>query len=75
MRSTDVNDVVAAAHAFSRATIVPIHNEGWAHFKESAGDVAQAFAVLGLDGRLDVLKPGVAKTCGLGDGPPRTEGQ
>lgn len=56
----DVNDTVAAAHAFPRATVVPVHCDGWAHFKESASDVAEAFAVLGLADRLRILEPGVA---------------
>jgi L-ascorbate metabolism protein UlaG (beta-lactamase superfamily) len=55
----DANDAIAAAHAFPRATIVPIHNEGWMHFKESAGDLAKAFAALGLADRLRLLEPGV----------------
>lgn len=64
----DVNDAVAAAHAFPRATIVPVHNDGWAHFKESATDVAQTFAAVGLGARVEVLTHGVAMAFGLGDG-------
>ena len=56
----DVNDAVSAAHAFPQATIIPVHNDSWAHFKESASDVATAFAVLGLDDRLLVPESGVA---------------
>jgi L-ascorbate metabolism protein UlaG (beta-lactamase superfamily) len=61
----DANDAIAAAHAFARASIVPIHNEGWVHFKESAGDLAKAFAALGLAGRLTILEPGAATPVAL----------
>ncbi len=48
----DGNDVIAVAHAFPAAKIVAIHNEGWEHFKESAADLAEAFAALGIADRL-----------------------
>lgn len=52
-------DGVAAARAFPRATIVPVHYEGWQHFSESRGDIEKAFAAAGLAGRLRWLAPGV----------------
>ena len=55
----NVNDAVEAAHAFSVATIVAIHNEGWEHFSESQDDVSLLFAALGLTPRLQSLQRGV----------------
>jgi len=54
----DGNDAIEAAHAFATATIVAVHNDGWAHFSESGDDLAQAFAVVGLADRLVSLPPG-----------------
>jgi L-ascorbate metabolism protein UlaG (beta-lactamase superfamily) len=45
-------EAVAAARAFPRALIVPLHFEGWEHFTESREDVARAFAEAGLADRL-----------------------
>jgi L-ascorbate metabolism protein UlaG (beta-lactamase superfamily) len=55
----DSNDAIEAAHAFSHATIVAIHNEGWQHFSESQDDLARLFAMLGLSARLRLLQRGV----------------
>jgi L-ascorbate metabolism protein UlaG (beta-lactamase superfamily) len=55
----DTNDAIEAAHAFGEATIVAIHNEGWAHFSESQSDLAGVFQMLGLKPRLRVLERGV----------------
>jgi L-ascorbate metabolism protein UlaG (beta-lactamase superfamily) len=54
----DSNDVIEAAHAFPNAAIVGVHNDGWEHFKESAADLAQAFAALGIANRLAKLEAG-----------------
>jgi L-ascorbate metabolism protein UlaG (beta-lactamase superfamily) len=43
---------VEAARAFSLATIIPLHFEGWAHFSEGRGQIAEAFAKAGLTDRL-----------------------
>ncbi len=51
---------VTFARTFPRATIVPVHYEGWTHFKESRGDVERTFAASDLEGRLTWLEPGVA---------------
>lgn len=55
----DSNDAIEAAHAFADATILAVHNEGWAHFTQSQADLAKAFAAVGLGGRLRALVPGV----------------
>jgi UTP:GlnB (protein PII) uridylyltransferase len=44
----DSNDVIATAHAFPEAQIVAVHNEGWEHFRETAADLQQSFAALGI---------------------------
>ncbi len=48
----DGNDALEVAHAFPGAVLVGIHNEGWAHFTESATDLERAFAALGQRERL-----------------------
>ncbi|MDR3476047.1 MAG: MBL fold metallo-hydrolase [Devosia sp.] len=56
----DSNDVIALADAFPEARIVAVHNEGWAHFKESPADLAQAMTALGVGERLVPLERGRA---------------
>ena len=43
---------VRAAQAMTRATIVPLHYEGWEHFTQSRADLEREFAVAGLSQRL-----------------------
>ena len=43
---------VEAARAFAGATIVPLHFEGWAHFREGKAEVDAAFARAGMSDRL-----------------------
>jgi L-ascorbate metabolism protein UlaG (beta-lactamase superfamily) len=57
----DSNDVIETAAAFPNAKIAAIHNEGWAHFKETAADLEQAFAAVGVGERLVGLERGVGK--------------
>lgn len=54
----DSNDALEAASAFPDAAIVAVHNEGWVHFKESAAELAAAFATLGAGARLTTLERG-----------------
>ena len=54
----DSNDAIATAHAFGTATIVAVHNEGWAHFTESQDALAKDFTVLGMGDRLQQLEAG-----------------
>jgi L-ascorbate metabolism protein UlaG (beta-lactamase superfamily) len=61
----DSNDAIETAHAFPDATIVAVHNHGWAHFKESAAELADSFAALGIAERLTSLEPGRATRIGL----------
>jgi L-ascorbate metabolism protein UlaG (beta-lactamase superfamily) len=60
----DANDALEAAHAFPEAAIVPVHNEGWAHFTESRDQLAAAFATLGFGKRLVLLEKGIPATIG-----------
>jgi L-ascorbate metabolism protein UlaG (beta-lactamase superfamily) len=51
-------DAVRAAQAFPRATISPLHFEGWTHFTQSRAEIDQAFAAAHLTNRLRWLPPG-----------------
>ena len=55
----DTNDTIETARAFPDAVIVPVHTEGWAHFRQSGEDLRKTFDVLGLGPRLRLLEPGV----------------
>lgn len=55
----DTNDTIETARAFPDAVIVPLHTDGWAHFKQSAGDLRVSFDALGFGPRLKLLEPGV----------------
>jgi hypothetical protein len=39
---------------------VPLHTDGWAHFRQNAGDLRLSFDALGFGARLKLLEPGVA---------------
>jgi L-ascorbate metabolism protein UlaG (beta-lactamase superfamily) len=51
-------DGIRAARAFSEATIVPLHYEGWAHFSESREVISRAFEAAGINGRVRWMEPG-----------------
>ncbi|MBS2018968.1 MAG: MBL fold metallo-hydrolase [Deltaproteobacteria bacterium] len=50
----------AFARAFPSARILPVHYEGWTHFKETRKDIERVFTAAGLADRLTWLEPGVA---------------
>lgn len=54
----DTNDVIETARAFPDAVIVPVHHDGWAHFRQSGADLMAAFKALGSADRLRLLGPG-----------------
>jgi len=58
----NANDAIETAHAFTTATIVPIHCDVWAHFTQNAEDLEQSFKALGIASRLQLLEPGVPTT-------------
>ncbi len=62
----NTNDAIETATAFPNATIVPVHHEGWAHFRQSGDDLQKAFKALGFERRLHMLEPGVPSTIGPG---------
>ena len=49
---------VEAARALGDAPIVPIHQDGWAHFTSSPDDLRVAFERAGLSDRLRLVEPG-----------------
>ncbi len=55
----DTNDTIETARAFPEAMIVPVHTEGWAHFRQNGEDLRKTFDVLGFGPRLRLLEPGV----------------
>ena len=56
----DTNDTIETARAFPDAVIVPLHSDGWAHFRQSSADLRASFDVLGFGARLKLLEPGIA---------------
>ncbi|TWB94653.1 L-ascorbate metabolism protein UlaG (beta-lactamase superfamily) [Bradyrhizobium macuxiense] len=56
----DTNDAIETARAFADAVIVPVHTDGWAHFRQDASDLRASFDTLGFGRRLRILEPGVA---------------
>jgi L-ascorbate metabolism protein UlaG (beta-lactamase superfamily) len=58
----DTNDTIETARAFPDAVIVPLHTDGWAHFRQNANDLRASFDTLGFGPRLKILEPGVATT-------------
>ena len=55
----DTNDTIETARAFPDAVIVPLHTEGWAHFRQNGEDLRKTFDALGFGTRLRLLEPGV----------------
>jgi L-ascorbate metabolism protein UlaG (beta-lactamase superfamily) len=56
----DTNDAIETARAFPDAVIVPLHTDGWAHFRQNGNDLRASFDTLGFGSRLKILEPGVA---------------
>ena len=52
------NAAVKAARLLGDAPILPVHQEGWAHFSFGPDDLRRAFADAGLEGRLRSVAPG-----------------
>lgn len=55
----DTNDVIETARAFPDATIVPVHHDGWKHFRQNGNDLKISFDTLGFGSRLKLLEPGM----------------
>ena len=61
------DDAVTLARAWPRATIVPLHYEGWTHFTQGRAEVSAAFAAAGLSDRIRWPIPGQATMLGGGE--------
>lgn len=48
-------DAIETAQAFADASIVPVHYEGWMHFRQNGDDLQTAFKTLGFEPRLRML--------------------
>lgn len=60
MRYTlDAAEAVQVTRALGARKVVPIHFEGWAHYKEGREPLEQAFREAGLEERLLWLEPGI----------------
>jgi L-ascorbate metabolism protein UlaG (beta-lactamase superfamily) len=46
------DDAVTLVRAWQRATIVPLHYEGWTHFTQGRAELSAAFAAAGLGDRI-----------------------
>ena len=53
----DTNDAIETARAFPDAVIVPLHTDGWAHFRQNGDDLKSTFDTLGFGSRLKLLVP------------------
>jgi L-ascorbate metabolism protein UlaG (beta-lactamase superfamily) len=51
-------EAVETCRLLAPRTVVPVHYEGWSHFREGRADVERAFAADGTGGRLRWLPPG-----------------
>lgn len=51
---------VKAVRELGLEAVLPIHYEGWRHFREGRGEIEEAFGSAGLGGRLTWLAPGEA---------------
>jgi hypothetical protein len=52
------HEAIEAARVFPRATVVPVHSEGWTHFTEGRNVILKASAMAALSFRLRLLEPG-----------------
>lgn len=53
------NDVVEIARVFPKATIIPIHCEGWSHYTQHSTDYVKVFTALSIKERIQLLSPGI----------------
>lgn len=51
-------EAARAARALEAERVIPIHYEGWSHFREPRGEIERAFALAGLSDRLRWLPVG-----------------
>ena len=53
------NDAIDTAAAFPKATLIPLHYEGWSHYTQHRQEFEQAFKAFGIGSRLKQLTAGV----------------
>jgi L-ascorbate metabolism protein UlaG (beta-lactamase superfamily) len=58
----NANEAARVASEFGLRTLLPIHYEGWKHFREGRADAEQAFAAAGVSDRVRWLDAGKAET-------------
>jgi L-ascorbate metabolism protein UlaG (beta-lactamase superfamily) len=51
-------DALEAAHAFPKAILLSVHNEGWGHLKETQDQLAEVFANFKMSNRLTHFEKG-----------------
>lgn len=56
------NDALDTSAVFPKATILPLHYEGWSHYTQGADVLARSFEALGIRERLRILKAGVVES-------------
>lgn len=61
----DGAEAVLAVQALMPQTVIPVHYEGWQHYREGRASVEQAFAEAGLSERLVWLRPGEPQTVAI----------
>ena len=54
------HEAVDAARRFTKAIIIPLHYEGWAHFSESRPQIQEVFRAAGMEDRLRWMPAGRA---------------
>jgi hypothetical protein len=53
---------VEAAAKWPKASVFPVHSEGWAHFSEDRELLVSAFEAAGIGDRLLLVAPGESAT-------------
>ena len=61
----DGAEAVLAVQALMPQTVIPVHYEGWQHYREGRALVEQTFAEAGLSERLVWLRPGEPQTVAI----------
>ncbi|HZI10720.1 MAG TPA: MBL fold metallo-hydrolase [Myxococcus sp.] len=54
----DAREAVTAAQALGASQVVPVHYDGWTHFRQKPEEAMRVFTEAGLGGRVKWLVPG-----------------
>jgi len=60
------NDAIDTAQVFPQAVLIPLHSEGWSHYTENNSNLKEAFQILGIPERLQLLEPGILTSLTVG---------